>query len=156
MEPSAVPWRAGIYHPGNVVSYDGKIWICSYYRRVMSIDEPGSAEDNIWISLSEFLWRKSPVPIVRRRGWRKKMIERLIRLAETNDACHASLRYIPGPNGQVPHMPTVNRRRYNPTQQRQLRTQLGISAEELRAILDKRKARTMRSIMGAPKKQKET
>lgn len=145
-DPKAIirPWCPRVYTPGEIVRHDSRLWLCAYHRAVTSTNPPGSAEDTIWSVIKDGVWRHSTVPEIVRPGWRKKMTERLLSMADADSAAYRTLQYVSGPQGQTPYMPPGMRDHWQPNEVSALRQRLGLSVRDLHDMQQKRRRRRLR------------
>jgi len=143
-------WKSGIYNPGDFVRHDGQIWLFVYRRAATSIPEPGSRDDRLWRRVSPS-WRDSPLPDAMCRRYRKRLTERLIRLTEMSDAAYRTLQYVVGAAGlSRPQMPADMHMHWQPTRLRKIQARLGITADEMSVILEKRRKRAVARVISPP------
>lgn len=146
--------------PGQVVKHNGRMWVNTYHRYVTQglSTEPGNEEFTpMWSPLDSHLWRESPIPIVRQRGWRKRETERLIvlqyrmrlntahkRLRDANHFQHIQTREQAiaalAVRRDMDEWSRMSREAY------QLRRKLGLSVKEVREMVDKHYARRSKKL----------
>lgn len=132
--------RCQIYKPGQLVRHDGRVWLMAYPGAITCVDCPGEEEySRVWVAMDGAKWRKTSVPCVERRGWRRRTMLALIRQADLNEALFMRL---PDRWPERQHaMREATRRGLNMERENNLRRSLGLTAQELSDIMSVRRCR---------------